>query len=108
MVKHWIPFPLLMLATISELGCYAPHAQDSPIVRQVEAAGAGNLSTYTVQGLVQWFSTRPELARQISSECSRIAGNTPANWVATAEGTTCRAAGLTAPPPVPEGDQRTW
>ncbi len=49
-------FTFASLIAVSFLtGCYDPHAQDSPIVREVQAAGAGNLSMFTYQGLAEWF-----------------------------------------------------
>ena len=94
---------VLMLA-----GCYDPHAQDSQIVREVEAAGAGNISTYTYQGLGQWLAQRPELAKKIAAECVPIAQKAPANWLTTAEGTTCHAAQVVAPPPEIKADTKAW
>ena len=94
--------------TLLLAACYDPHAQDSKIVREVEAAGSGSLSTYTLPGLEQWFGERPELATKIAYECLPLRKRAGANWLTTAEGSVCRAAALTAPPPVPTADQRTW
>ena len=94
--------------TLLLAACYDPHARDSKIVREVEAAGSGSLSTYTLPGLEQWFGERPELAIKIAYECLSLRKTAGANWLTTAEGSVCQAAALTAPPPVPTADQRTW
>lgn len=101
---------LLIVAVIlgSEAGCYDPHAQGSRIVREVESAGAGNISTYTIPGLVQWFSHRPELAKKVASECAPIESGAGANWGTSAEGSVCYAATKMVPPPPMIADQRTW
>jgi hypothetical protein len=91
-------FTLLFIG-LPQIGCYDSQAQNSAIVRQVEAAGAGDISSYTLQGLVQWFSVRPQFALQISNQCRAVAMTAPANWLTSAEGTTCHAADISAPPP---------
>jgi hypothetical protein len=88
--------------------CYDPHAHDSKIVRELEAAGSGDISTYTVPGLTEWFSHRPELATKIANECGPIAKTAPANWATSAEGTVCYVAIRMAPPPPIVADQRIW
>ena len=99
---------IAMFLLLSLVGCYDPRAQESAVVREVEAAGAGNLNTYTQPGLAQWFSTRSELARKIAGECGPIAGNRGANWATSAEGTVCLAANRAQPLPQWTADQRTW
>lgn len=101
---------LTLLAAIAagETACYDPHAHDSKIVQEVEGAGSGDISTYTVPGLTEWFSHRPELAKKIANECAPIARTAPANWLTSAEGTVCYVATRMAPPPPITADQRTW
>ena len=88
--------------------CYDPHAQSSPIVREVEAAGAGNLSTFTEPGVTEWFGKHPDLDRKILAECAPIFQRADANWYNTAEGTVCRSARRAEPPPVWTADPRRW
>ncbi|MBV8437256.1 MAG: hypothetical protein JOY95_07055 [Silvibacterium sp.] len=99
---------LLGVFTFLMTACYDPHAQDSKIVREVEAAGSGNLSTYTLQGLEQWFMERPQLATKIAYECLPLRKTATANWLTTAEGSVCQAASATAPPPPMTADPRAW
>ncbi|HEX3682122.1 MAG TPA: hypothetical protein VHU83_06220 [Bryobacteraceae bacterium] len=101
----WAAIPLIV---VSETACYDPHAQDSKIVREVEAAGSGDISTYTVPGLAEWFSHRPELATKIADQCAPIARTAQANWRTSAEGTVCYVATRIAPPPPMVADQRAW
>jgi hypothetical protein len=81
---------MLMLAGLS--ACYDPHAQESQVIRLLEANGAGDLNTYSAPGLQQWFSTRPKLAQQVAQLCDPISKNSAANWATSAEGTACSAA----------------
>lgn len=99
---------VIVLAVLSESSCYDPHAQESRIVREVEAAGAGNISTYTVPGLVQWFSSRPDLARTVAGQCAPLERAAGANWGTSAEGSVCYAAAKMVPSPAMVADQRTW
>jgi hypothetical protein len=99
---------LLAAIAVGETACYDPHAHDSKIVREVKAAGAGDISTYTVPGLTEWFSHRAELATRIANECLPMAKTAPANWATSAEGTVCHVATRMASPPPITADQRTW
>ena len=90
--------------------CIDPHAQNSRIVREVEANGSGDLTTYTLPDLKQWFTQRPELAKKIAAECAPISANAQANWLRSAEGTTCSAA-MAVNTWIPrdwKADQRKW
>lgn len=101
----WVVIPLII---VIQIACYDPHAQSSRIVREVEAAGSGNISTYSVPGLTEWFSQRPEFATKIANECVLVARTAPANWTTSAEGAACYVATKTAPAPPMIADQRTW
>lgn len=92
--------PLLALGCLlwSGMACYDVHAQQSAIVREIEANGSGNISTYTAAGLAQWFSSRPQLALKIARECEPISKASQANWLTSAEGTACYAAAQASPP----------
>ena len=100
-------FALMGIVT-AQTACYDSHAHDSKIVGEVEAAGSGDISTYTVPGLTEWFSHRPQLATKIANECAPVAKTAPANWATSAEGTVCHVAMRMAPPPPITADQRTW
>ncbi len=93
---------------VMSVSCYDPHAQESRIVREVEANGSGNISTYTAPGLSEWFSTRPQLAKKIAGECEPIRQIAGANWLTSSEGSVCHAAAIAQPPPEYTADQRAW
>ncbi len=104
-----LAIPAMIAAIVlSEAACYDPNAQQSRIVREVEAAGSGNISTYTLPGLVQWFSHRPDLATRVANECRPIESVAGANWGTSAEGSVCYAASKMVPPAPMIADQRTW
>src|SRR5436305_7914185 len=104
--------PFLAICSLTSflvlVGCYDPHAQDSKIVQEVEAAGAGNLSTFNYQGLALWLADRPALTRKVYAECVPISRTAAANWNTTAEGTVCHAAATVLPPPNLTADTRAW
>jgi hypothetical protein len=98
-----------MLGIISLIGCYDPNAQQSAIVRRVEAAGAGDLSTFDALSLGTWFANRPTLATEISTACQQRQLNATASWGRSSEGTVCRAAMMATPAPEPLADRsRAW
>ncbi len=104
MRKLILPFSVILASS----ACYDPYAQGSKIVREVEAAGSGDLSTFSQSGLVLWFSKRPQMAVKIYAECRPIEKTAPANWPDTAEGSVCNAARLTQPRPAIVADPRAW
>jgi hypothetical protein len=99
---------LLIAALGITSACYDPNAHQSKIVREVEAAGAGDLSTYNRQGLAQWFYHHQDVAIRVAKECEPIAKVAPANWNTTAEGTICTVAPFEVPPPPNVSDTRSW
>jgi hypothetical protein len=101
---------MLMLALVVMVGCYDRHAQESAIVRFVEAKGSGDISTYSAPGLEQWFSERPALGAQVYGFCAPKYATSGANWATSAEGSVCMAARPYAPkiPVVVVADQTTW
>jgi hypothetical protein len=96
-----------MLLLVLMSGCYDPHAQQSAVVREVEAAGSGNLDTSTADGLKDFFGNHPKLANKISAECVPFAKKADAHWVETAEGRTCLAAHAMAQTDW-KADPRAW
>jgi hypothetical protein len=99
--------PAVMLGFSILFGCYDSHAQQSKIVREVQAAGGGNLDFSTLQGLAIFFSDRPQLATKINDECAHLTGQ-DAHWAETAEGRTCAAAHALLPAPIYTGDKRAF
>ncbi len=107
-MRRTLALTILIPAISGSLACYDPHAQSSKIVREVEAAGSGDISTFTPQGLAFWFQQHPKMALQISAECAPILKTAQANWVTSAEGSVCQAALSNQPPPTVTYDKRSW
>lgn len=72
----------------------SPLGGGSRIVREVEAAGAGEVSRWGEPQLMPWFARHREFARKITEECRPIAERAPATWIFTPEGTACHSASL--------------
>jgi hypothetical protein len=64
----------------------------SPIVKEVQDAGAGDLSTESEETIEKWFVEHEKLAIHVRDECSAIKANKPADWSVTTEGRICTAA----------------
>ena len=86
----FISICLLALGALASCG-YDPRAQESAIVREVEAAGSGNLDTSSPQGLGIWFGNHRQFANKISKECEPLLNKGDAHWAETAEGRVCAA-----------------
>lgn len=65
---------------------------DSPIVRRVEQAGAGNVRTVSDAALLDWFRKHQDVGQPVRKLCQPLLTNTPAGWADTTEGRVCRSA----------------
>jgi hypothetical protein len=100
--------PLICFSIVALCGCYDPNAQTSVIVREVEAAGSGNMDVSSPIGLNTFFAARPELASRINTECEPLASHGDAHWAETAEGRICSAAHNNLPPTNWTSDGRSF
>ena len=66
--------------------------RSSPIVKMVEAAGAGDLRTTSVRSMVQWFQKHRALAIKADNLCVPARKHAQAKWPETTEGRLCNAA----------------
>jgi hypothetical protein len=64
----------------------------SPIVKEVEDAGAGDVSKASAESLQTWFKQHWDLAYRIKLECSKVEPTKAADWRETTEGRVCKAA----------------
>lgn len=62
------------------------------VVREVEAAGAGNLDHISLSDMMFWFRKHPQVAQRIAPQCIDIARTANARWNSSLEGRVCRAA----------------
>ncbi len=103
---------VLFAATIALMSCYDPGAQSSAVVRQIEAAGSGDISSSTELEIAQWIVSHPEkraVLNQINEECSPLRSAGTANWaMRTAEGRVCTAVGQIASYAPREADQTAY
>jgi hypothetical protein len=99
---------LLLLSCLPFVGCYDSHAQQSAVVREVEASGSGNLDFSNPIGIAVYLSSRPELAKRLNYECEPLYLNGDAHWAETAEGHVCLAAHSVAPPTTWSADPRSF
>lgn len=80
----------ILLMTLVLASC--TREPDSAIVRQVEAAGAGNVRAASNDALLDWFRKHPEVGQEIRKLCEPIRTNAPATWADTTEGRVCQGA----------------
>jgi hypothetical protein len=80
----------ILLMTVVLASC--TREPDSAIVRQVEAAGAGNVRAASNDALLDWFRKHQEVGQEIRKLCEPIRKNAPATWADTTEGRVCQGA----------------
>jgi hypothetical protein len=90
---------LLIPVLLLQWACYDPNAHTSAIVREVEQAGAGDISSVTSEELLRWFANQPDpFVQKINGECNPLRSKAPAAWhMRTAEGRVCDAVAKIAP-----------
>jgi hypothetical protein len=67
----------------------ARETRNSPIVREVANAGAGDPRGYTEAGLDAWFARRADFAAHVYAECRPARAAADAVWINTPEGLIC-------------------
>jgi len=67
-------------------------ASRSAIVKMVENAGSGDLSSTSSPQIEDWFRKHRDLAVQVDDTCKTPREKADANWQATTEGRICTAA----------------
>jgi hypothetical protein len=80
----------IVLMTVVLASC--TREPDSPIVRRVEEAGAGNLRTASHDAVLDWFRKHQEVGQEIRKLCEPIRKDAPAEWADTTEGRVCQGA----------------
>lgn len=64
----------------------------SPIVKEVQDAGAGDVANGSVESIQDWFKQHWDLAYHIKLECLKVEPTKAADWRDTTEGKVCKAA----------------
>src|SRR3954468_13062303 len=95
---------LFLPIVIVLLSCSDPKAHQSGIVRELERAGAGDVSGSTPPEIAMWFSQHPKkkaVLDRINVQCQPLRVQADTNWtLRTAEGRICFVAQQLATPPV--------
>jgi hypothetical protein len=71
-------------------GC-RPSEPKSAIVDQVKGAGAGDVSTASIDSLRIWLANHRDLARSLAPQCNAARKTADAKWGDTSEGHVCAA-----------------
>ena len=80
----------LILGVLFIAAC-RPAEPPSPIVRQLEAAGSGDLSHASADSIQQWLGSRRQLAIEVEDMCKTARAKAAANWADSTEGRVCAA-----------------
>jgi hypothetical protein len=64
----------------------------SEIVHKAEAAGSGDLSRVSIDGMREWLGKHKDLAYQVNELCKPVRAKSQANWSDTTEGRLCNTA----------------
>jgi hypothetical protein len=65
---------------------------DSPIVRRLEQAGAGDVRKVSDAALLDWFQKHQDVGQPVRKLCQPLLSNEPSGWADTTEGRVCRSA----------------
>lgn len=82
----------LVIITIALVLASCSREPDSPIVRRVEHAGAGDVRKVSDAALLDWFQKHQEVGQPVRKLCEPHLKNAPAGWADTTEGRVCRSA----------------
>jgi hypothetical protein len=82
----------LIIITIAVVLASCTREADSPIVRRVEQAGAGNVRTVSDAALLDWFKKHQDVGQPVRKLCQPLLTNAPAAWANSTEGRVCRSA----------------
>jgi hypothetical protein len=82
----------LIIVTFALVLASCTREPDSPIVRRVEQAGAGDVRKASDAALLDWFQKHQEVGQPVRKLCQPLLSNSPAGWADTAEGRVCRSA----------------
>jgi hypothetical protein len=82
----------LIIITLALVLASCTREPDSPIVRRVEQAGAGNLRNVSDPALLDWFQKHQDVGQPVRKLCQPLLNNAPAGWADTTEGRVCRSA----------------
>src|SRR5687767_3497285 len=82
------------MAAMMLVGCARTGSTEPPsaIVRKLQDAGAGDLSTASAASIQQWLGPRRALADEVEALCKPIRATAKVSWAETAEGRVCVAA----------------
>ena len=80
---------LMVLAALCSCGRSEP---SSPIVQEMEQAGAGNLQNVSKEAMQEWLAKHKEIAHQVDDMCRPVREKATAQWTDTTEGRLCIAA----------------
>jgi hypothetical protein len=87
---RWLTAISFGAALLTWTGCTALEPP-SPIVRKLEAAGAGDLKIASADSIQQWLGPRRELAIEVENMCKAVRPKAAAKWGDTTEGRVCSA-----------------
>lgn len=78
-------------------GCrrQAEDTADSPLVKRVEAAGAGRLSGLSPEAIAQWLRRHRDIANEVNGACAPLRKTAAAQWAESTEGRLCAVAAVT-------------
>jgi hypothetical protein len=85
---------VVLFTALAMAGCslFAPKEPRSAIVGKVEKAGAGDLSTASMQAIQEWLGKHREIADTVEDMCKPVRQNADAKWADSTEGRVCSAA----------------
>jgi hypothetical protein len=83
---------LLLILTVSLVGCSVARQAPTPIVKKAQSCGAGELEATSTMAVQDWFGKHRECAVVIDAMCKPVRGSAPTSWADSTEGRVCTAA----------------
>ena len=90
MERNWLLGISGIVGMVMMTAC-VPAEPPSAIVQKVEAAGSGDLSKTSSDGIQQWLGPHRELAIEVENMCKAVRPKATAKWADSTEGRVCTA-----------------
>ena len=83
---------VIVIVSLTMMGCSVLKEQPGPIVQKAEACGAGPLTGTSSEAVQDWFGKHRDCAVAVDGMCKPVREKATAQWTDSTEGRVCTAA----------------
>lgn len=83
---------VIVIVSLTMMGCSVLKEQPGPIVQKAEACGAGRLTGTSSEAVQDWFGKHRDCAVAVDAMCKPVRANAAAQWSDSTEGRVCLGA----------------